>query len=390
MSPRLTIVMPLRGRNLFTLRFLYYANRMGMPYRFLVADGLVHPKLAEMLEDSRRYFPNLDIEYVRYPDDKDFSHFFNKMADALGRVTTPYAMIGDNDDFIMPAGLERATEFLDAHEDYVGYSGRILGFSSYSGLNNPANGLRGRLNRLCMYYPIRDAGQISVNERFRESISGLWPYYAVMRTEALATVCGEIAELSFSDLQVHEAFHVLRVMTMGRVRMDGATTTLNRQYGTSLNASFKKDWVHHMVRSRLTQDIAALISRIGDAAIAAGADPGTIREELYSLVDGRFRQMITATYGSLQEAKHVLRRHLPRLLKWCKNRPRLIVKREEKALATAMARNGASPAYIAQFRREIGIQRDILSGADFADFIRPFESGFEAGDASHRKASNLE
>jgi glycosyltransferase domain-containing protein len=389
MSPRLTIVMPLRGRNLFTLRFLYYADRMRMPYRFLVADGLVHPRLAEVLENSRQYFPNLDIEYIRYPDDKDFAHFFNKMADVLGRVTTSYVMIGDNDDFIMPAGLEKAVEFLNGNSDFVGYSGRILSFSTYSGLADPTQGLRGRLNRLFMCYKLRDAGQTAVLERFRDSMSGLWPYYAVMRTEALATVCREIAELSFSDLQVHEAFHVLRVLTMGRVRMDGASATLNRQFGTSLNASFKKDWVHHLVRSRLTQDIEALVSRIGDAAVAAGADPATIREDLYAILEGKFRQMVKATYGSMQELKHVIRRRMPRLLQSYKNRPRAGVEGQEKALAQAMARDGASSGYLAQFHQEIAAQRAALSGRDFADFVRPFEPVFATDDASHRKPSNL-
>ncbi len=390
MSPRLTIVMPLRGRNLFTLRFLYYANQLQMPYRFLIADGLVHPKLAEVLENSRRHFSDLDIEYVRYPDDREFADFFNKMADALGRVTTPYAMIGDNDDFIMPAGVERAIDFLESNPDFVGYSGRILGFSAYSGLSDPQRGLRGRLNRLYMCYPQRDASQASASERFQNSMSGLWPYYAIMRTEALATVCREIAELSFSDLQVHEAFHVLRVLTMGRVRHDGGVATLNRQYGTSLNASFKKDWIHHLVRSRLTQDIAALVSRVGDAAIVAGADPATIREELYAIMDGKFRQMVKAAYGSMQEVKHVARRRMPRLLQWYKNRPRLAVRAEERALAAAMVHDGASPSYVEIFHQEIAALRAILSGTEFADFIRPFEAVFAAGDSSHRKASNLE
>jgi hypothetical protein len=47
MAPRLTIVMPLKGRHLFTFRFLWHANRMRLPYRFLIADGQVNEAVAQ-------------------------------------------------------------------------------------------------------------------------------------------------------------------------------------------------------------------------------------------------------------------------------------------------------------------------------------------------------
>jgi hypothetical protein len=99
MTPRLTIVMPLKGRHLFTFRFLWHANQMRLPYRFLLADGHVNEAVARRLEDGQKLFSELDIEYVRYPDDVDYSRLYAKMADVSQRVRTPYAMIADNDDF---------------------------------------------------------------------------------------------------------------------------------------------------------------------------------------------------------------------------------------------------------------------------------------------------
>ena len=104
--PRLTIVLPLKGRHLFTLRFLWHANEARLPYRFLVADGQAHAELARLLENSRKVFPALDVEYIRYPEDIDFQHYYAKMADALQRVRTPYVKVADNDDFLAHAGLE--------------------------------------------------------------------------------------------------------------------------------------------------------------------------------------------------------------------------------------------------------------------------------------------
>src|SRR5580704_15823431 len=143
---RLTIVLPLKGRYLFTLRFLWYANSVKLPYRFILADGQAHPALGGILEHSRRFFPSLDIEYIAYPDDTNFAQFFKKMSDAVHRVRTPYAMVVDNDDFPVRTGIDRSVDFLDTHPDYICCGGGLAGFSVYSGLHDPNNGLTGQIN----------------------------------------------------------------------------------------------------------------------------------------------------------------------------------------------------------------------------------------------------
>src|SRR5690242_21822815 len=92
-TPRLTVVLRLNGRPLFTLRFLWHANRARMPFRFLIADGQVRRPLSDILDNAREYFPNIDVAYVRYPDDTSLSQFYAKMHDALRRVSTPYVML---------------------------------------------------------------------------------------------------------------------------------------------------------------------------------------------------------------------------------------------------------------------------------------------------------
>src|SRR5690242_16536738 len=142
-SPRLTILLRLKGRPLFTLRFLFHANRARMPFRFLVADGEVRPPLCDILDNAAKYFPNIDIAYLRYPDDTSLSRFYAKMHDALGRVSTPYVMLADNDDFLGPAGLERAMKFLDSHPDYVCCGTGIAGFSVHASRRAPLGLLAG-------------------------------------------------------------------------------------------------------------------------------------------------------------------------------------------------------------------------------------------------------
>jgi glycosyltransferase domain-containing protein len=373
MTPRLTIVLPLKGRYLFTLRFLWHANKAQLPYRFLIADGQVHPVLAELLENSAEHFPNLDIEYIRYPDDVDFSYYFAKMADVLTRVTTPYAMLVDNDDFLVSGGIERALDFLEANADHVCCGGRVAGFSVYSGLDNPSRGVRGRLNRLYTYFcPDGVTSPLAV-ERLREGSLRLWIYYAVIRTEALATVCREVAEIDFSDLQLFEAFHVMRVLTLGNARADGAVVSYIRQYGTSLNTSFKEDWVHHIIRSQFTSDVHALVERIAaNAAAADGADPATLAEVVRGILDVKFRQFLWATYNSLQKFKWVLREKAPGLVRALQNRPHYFIGRERTALLRQLASAGASEQNIRRFRAELAEIEDVLSDDAFGAFLRPY------------------
>ena len=65
---------------------------------------------------------------MRYPFDSSYAHFYAKLADALARVTTPFVVMADNDDFFIPHGLERAVEFLLAHPDHVACGGQCAVF----------------------------------------------------------------------------------------------------------------------------------------------------------------------------------------------------------------------------------------------------------------------
>jgi glycosyltransferase domain-containing protein len=382
--PRLTIVLPLKGRYLFTLRFLWHANRARLPYRFLIADGQVHPVLAALLENWRQHFPNLDIEYIRYPDDLDYRHFFIKMADALRRVTTPYAMLADNDDFVAYAGTERSLDFLDVNLNYICCSGGLAGFSVYSGLLN-ANGPIGRLNHYAYRYTYLDRSEdyssSSSVERLRLGSRNWWSYYAVYRTGALKTICREIVDINFSDMQLHELFCAMRALTLGKARSDASTIAYLRQYGSSLGSSFKKDWVHHLLRSRFTTDFAEMIDRISvSAAQADRVDAAPVAEMLRLICEDWLREFLKIYYGPLQSIKQLLRDNIPGLFNWLKNRRRYCIARERAAIFSKLAADGASEGYLADFDGELKTIEDVVTGREFAAFIGPYLTKFGASN----------
>jgi glycosyltransferase domain-containing protein len=374
--PRLTVVLPLKGRHLFTLRFLWHSNRARLPYRIVIADGQVHPALATILENWRRHFPNLDIEYVRYPDDREYSHFFIKIADALQRVTTPYAMLADNDDFVAYAGTERSLDFLDANLDYICCGGGVAGFSVYSGLFNP-NGPIGRLNHYAYRYTYRDRSDdyssSSSVERLRRGSRNWWSYYAVYRTDALRTICREVVEINFSDMRLHELFCAMRALTLGKIRSDASTIAYLRQYGSSLGSSFRKDWVHHLLRSRFTSDFAAMIDRISVlAAQSDRVDTAPVAEELRLICEDWLKEFLKIYYGPLQTVKQLLRDNAPGLFNWLKNRRRYFVGHERAAIFSRLTADGASEDYLTDFDSELKTIEDAVAGHEFVTFVEPY------------------
>lgn len=388
-APRLTIILPLKGRYLFTLRFLWYANRARLPYRIVIADGQVRPALAKILENSREHFANLDVTYLRYPDDIDYHSYFLKMVDVLQRVKTPYAMLADNDDFIARAGTETSLNFLDVNNDYVCCGGGLAGFSVYSGLRRP-NGPIGRFNRYAYRYtPLdrsEDFSSPSAVERLRQGSRNWWSYYAIYKTEALQTIWREILDIDFSDLHLHELFCAMRTLTLGKICSDAKTIAYLRQYGTSLGY-YKTGWVHHLLRSRFTQDFDAMIHRISTAAaLVDDAQTAPIVEMLRLICGDWLDEFLKIYYGPLQTVKQILRNNTPSLVNWLKNRRRYLVARERAEIFARLANDGASGDYLAAFADELRLMEDVVSGREFAAFIEPYIRVLESADLPTKSA----
>ena len=379
--PRLTIVLPLKGRHLFTLRFLWHANETRLPYRFVIADGQVHPAMIELLGNSRGIFPNLDIEYIRYPDDVDFRRYFLKMSDVLGRVRTPFAMLADNDDFLAFMGIERSIDFLESNPDYVCCGGGIAGFSVYSKNRTPIGGLFGPLNRLAYRYapydrPI-DLDSTSVTERLLLGLRNSWSYYAVFRSQELLTIWREVAEMNLSDLQLHEKFCAMRTLTLGKAKSDPGTIAYLRQYWTSLRSAFTKDWVHHLLRNRFSTDFAEIVRRISELAAAAdGKDASVVAENLRDRVAPWLRDFLRLNYGLSGTVRQYLRTNIPGVLTWLKTRRRFSAPLERRSILAKLRKDGASKSYVQAFSRELNQIEDVISGDAFRKFVTPYMSAF--------------
>jgi glycosyltransferase domain-containing protein len=381
MNPRLTILLPLKGRPLFTLRFLWHANKARLPYRFVVADGEAHPELARLLENSSKYFPALDIEYIRYPDDADLQHFYAKMMDALQRVRTPYVKIADNDDFLAPAGLEYCMDFLDAHADYVCCSGGIAGFSVQTPLEDSLGRVVGPFNKVTYHYTPRDRSidlnSVSATERVLAGLRNTWNYYAVFRTPMLASLWKEVAELNPSGFALAERYLAMRTLTMGKAQSDPTIFSYWRQYWTSMqlhwsssDTAVRRDFVYYLLRSPFTEDFTRVLDRIsGSLAELDGGNAAEIANRLREPLAEWVRDLIRLDFGAYATLRHYLRTYAPWFVAWLKTRPRVAVLLEKRWLLRKLHKSGATPEYISKFNFEIGHITEALSGDEFKEFL---------------------
>jgi glycosyltransferase domain-containing protein len=379
--PRLTIVLPLKGRPLFTLRFLWHANRVRMPFRFLIADGQVRPPLMEMLENSQELFPHLDIEYIRYPDDANWSRYFAKMHDALRRVRTPYVMLADNDDFLAPAGIQSCMEFLDSRPDYVCCAGGIAGFSVYAPLSAPPGKLLGPINRItCSYAPDSSPEGLRSDDMRARVQSGFhcyWFFYSVYRPRALELVWKEIMEMDFSNFHVGELYGTLRTLTLGKACQDQTVTTYFKQSDTAVGwhwatseAAPSASFVYHLLRSRFSADCSAMIERISRAvAEADGSDAEEIAEQLRLFAEPFVDRIIRNNYGLTARVWQSLRHYAPGVSEWLKTRYRPSVVLEKRGIRDRLRKNGARADYLAEFQSELAHMEDALNGRGFRDFL---------------------
>jgi glycosyltransferase domain-containing protein len=371
-EPRLTIVLPLKGRPLFTLRFLWHANRVRMPFRFLIADGEVRPPLSDILENAAKHFPELDIEYVRYPDDASFSRYFAKMHDAMRRVRTPYVMLADNDDLLAPAGIERAMEFLDSHADYVCCGGGIAGFSVKTFASDPLGMPLGPLSRLnYRYAPDSTPDDINASSALERAVSAFrsqWIFYAVYRAPAQEIVWREIAEMDLSTLHLMERFCAMRALTLGKARVDQTAISYFKQadaspagHWSASEADASGSFVYHLLRSRFSSDFAAIAERVSDAVVEA--DGGTAEEAMEhvrSAAEPWLEYLIRSHYGGLERLRAL--RNAVRLRSWLKARYRSSITLDYRNIRQRLRRNGAAEDYLAAFQSELAWMEETVKG----------------------------
>ena len=222
MLNKLTIILTIKGRPDFTLRWMRYMNALKCGYKILIADGGNDESLQKILENKDNY-PKINYEYVRYPYDSSLKIYYNKLCNITDKVLTPYVLFADNDDFIILDKIDQYLDFLDKNSDYVCCGGSSATLSIYSSRNEIINSSGGK------YFDIRfDELQLSsientngvdrVNDFFKlvESDRLWFIWYDIQRTSQVKISNKYIENYFFKDVVSLEIYKITSLLLLGK------------------------------------------------------------------------------------------------------------------------------------------------------------------------------
>ena len=212
----LTIVLPLKGRDDFSVRWFAYAASHHLPYKVLVADG-GHDEGLEARLRRDGIFDRVDCDYVRYPFDSSLEMFLRKMADALRRVETPYVVIANNDDFIFFDALKNSVAFLNDNPDFASSRGEIWDFAVASdGSLSPIYGRMVGVNKL--YFHPTVTGETTLERIADLAVKFHGATHDIVRTPVMAESHARIADAGLYDMRFAERLLAFLIAASGKMR----------------------------------------------------------------------------------------------------------------------------------------------------------------------------
>ncbi len=230
-----TAICTLWGRPLHSLRWMWHMNRIRFPHPILLADGGPEQGLEAVLRD-RALFPHLDYEYLRFRD-RSIDDYYRKVVTASEHATTPYVLLCDNDDFVLPAGIAPAVAALDGDAGVVAAGGRVVSFGlARRHWPSSLDQVAGRVTRFVQggtYESVREPGALErVGHLLQRNVYN--PYYSVQRRDVFTQAWTRLraSGITALDIGVGE-FLACQVLACGSVATDPGTVIHLRQLATS-------------------------------------------------------------------------------------------------------------------------------------------------------------
>ena len=201
---RLTILLPLKDREIYTERWLE-ANVFD-DYNYIVADG-------SLGNGNERIFENIhqdNITYIRFLPDNTITDYVRKMNDAFSKVNTPYVMTADNDDFLLKKGTDLLLESLINDESLIGVQGNI---------GNTFEIKPDKFTKpvfTSSFDHLNEVSGLSGIEKCVESYNYFW--YSIYKTEIYRKIFNIFSEIKADNIYLIELFQTLYSMSLGKVK----------------------------------------------------------------------------------------------------------------------------------------------------------------------------
>jgi glycosyltransferase domain-containing protein len=197
---KLTLLCPIKDRPAFSKRFIKYLINVSCPFQVVIADGSIDNDMTETIELAQSH--GLNIKYKKYPPDKTWSIYLDKMCDAIEKIQTPYACMVCDDDFYDFDVMREGIEFLEKNSKYKSFAAEVIDFKVVA---SNGKGVYGDVQisetgRHC-------SGRYKSNQLVEDDdiytrlnrYKGVWPYEYIHKTSTLYEVFHMAKECNVSS-----------------------------------------------------------------------------------------------------------------------------------------------------------------------------------------------
>tara|TARA_B100001093_G_scaffold505994_1_gene564208 strand:+ start:691 stop:1665 length:975 start_codon:yes stop_codon:yes gene_type:complete len=191
MKSKITIFLCLKDRAEYTKSWI--SNNLFSDYEYLVADGSNE-------NDNYDIFKNINhknLNYIKYPYDKDIKTYLDKVINALNKIETPYVIRVDNDDILLKEGIDSCIEKLENSNKFGIAQGNIRSiFMKNNTIKNP---------KYKILPDVKKNFKDLINLNSSESIEkAMYPYrsvwYAVYKTNIYKKIWIDILESKIDNI----------------------------------------------------------------------------------------------------------------------------------------------------------------------------------------------
>jgi glycosyltransferase domain-containing protein len=260
MTSKITLLLTLKGRIDYTYRWIRYAQHQRFPFDILIADGGNDQEIVEFFAEKANYQP-LNVNYVRYPYDANYSMYYSKIVDGLSKVQTPYVAMADNDDFYSVQSIEQSVAFLESHPDYSSCRGQMPCFEVIS-----SDRLYGKQIHYFFNKSMPNCSEGSLERVLRHFTPYDPTYYDIHRTPHLYALFQKQREYDIQDLYLAELFTSFLTIASGKVHRLDSLYLLRQSNSTTSSArdevAKKGSHFHRLFLNSWSADFSAFINEV--------------------------------------------------------------------------------------------------------------------------------
>lgn len=255
LEPAVTLLVPTMNRPEFVARLLAYYDGQGFPGRIAIGDSSTPELFGRTAQAIQGFAGRLNISHVEAAG-LTIGPCLKRLVDLAG---TAYAVVVPDDDFIVPAALDRCIAFLADHPDYVAAHGAGITMTL------DTNGLHGRVV-YCAPYPQTLLEAASASQRLTDHLSQYTvSLFSVHRIESWRVMLRDVESLPDMSFSA-ELLPCCLSVVLGKVRQLDGLYLVRQSHAARLELPTMFDWIvtpvwypsYHAVVESLAQ---ALVER---------------------------------------------------------------------------------------------------------------------------------